>query len=424
MTGSIPERAADLAARTRQYFENTLLPFWLDNARDPDGPGFLHHFDAHGQRTGRTDKSLLGQLRLVFSLSYADRYGYGDGRAAELASAGARFVRERCWDDEHGGWFWVLDREGAPLDTHKIGYGHAFAMYAFGEHFRATGDEQSLEAMRRTRDCIRASMSDPAHGGYREMSLRDWSPTSPGRGGGDRKSFDVHMHLLEAFTTVVHVTEDAADREELAWCVDHMTTRMLNPDSGGGFQQFAFDWTPLPGIRFDTFWGRDEEPDGGTLPLDWLSYGHDMEFAWLLIRALDELGESRERAQPFVEQIARRCVDDGLDPEYGGVYVGGDPRHGATHCKKQFWQQAEVLVGLLATFDLLGDVRYFEAFESLHEYVFATFVNHEGGGEWYGLLERDGSPLDTYVADNFKISYHTVRAMVEVVARLESVPRP
>ena len=86
---------------------------------------------------------------------------------------------------------------------------------------------------------------------------------------------------------------------------------------------------------------------------------------------------------------------------------------------KQFWQQAEVLVGMLAAFELLGHARYWHGFTRVHGFVFENFVHHAGGGEWFALLERDGTPLWDYLADHYKISYHTVRAMIEVVERLQ-----
>ena len=40
------------------------------------------------------------------------------------------------------------------------------------------------------------------------------------------------------------------------------------------------------------------------------------------------------------------------------------------------------------------------------------------------LLARDGTPLRDYLGDHYKISYHTVRAMIELVRRLEGFRAP
>ena len=57
------------------------------------------------------------QIRMLYTLSSAHRAGYGGGRCAELAHAGARFIADHYWDDEHDGWFWIADRAGTP-DRH------------------------------------------------------------------------------------------------------------------------------------------------------------------------------------------------------------------------------------------------------------------------------------------------------------------
>ena len=56
---------------------------------------------------------------------------------------------------------------------------------------------------------------------------------------------------------------------------------------------------------------------------------------------------------------------------------------------------------------------------NVHAFVFDKFVHRAGGGEWFALLARDGTPLWDYLGDHYKFSYHTVRAMIELVRRLE-----
>ena len=76
------------------------------------------------------------------------------------------------------------------------------------------------------------------------------------------------------------------------------------------------------------------------------------------------------------------------------------------------------MVGMLDAWTLLGDPRYFDAFENVHAFVFDKFVNLPAGGEWRALVDREGAPVWDYLGDAWKINYHTVRAMIEVVRRL------
>jgi mannobiose 2-epimerase len=413
------DRIRECLERTRAYLTDVLLPFWIERSPDREAGGFLTYFDRNGRPTGKTTKTFLMQIRMLYTMSSAHRAGYGGGRCAELARMGADFILDHYWDERHDGWFWVADRQGRPTVPDKTGYGQCFGIYAFSEYFLATGDERGREAAERTYAAVCEHMADTRHGGYMEIMRPDWQPERPGKYGGDRKSMDVHMHMMEALTRLYEMTGSATHRRRLLEVIDLIVSRMLHPEDGVGYMQFAFDFTPLPAITFSVEWGSDEEPeDGVAQPLDTTSYGHNVEFAWLLLHAADVLGQPRSAYADVVRPIFEQCVRFGIDPEFGGVYISGPMDAAPTNRHKQFWQHAEVLIGLLDAYALLGDERYWDAFENVYRFVFDKFVNMEGGGEWRALLDRDGTPIWDYLGHEWKISYHTVRSMVQTVARL------
>jgi mannobiose 2-epimerase len=88
-------------------------------------------------------------------MSSAHRAGYGGGRCAELANRCARFILDHYWDTEHGGWYWIADREGNPTNKSKVGYGHCFGIYAFSEYFLATGNAEGRKAASAAYHCVR-----------------------------------------------------------------------------------------------------------------------------------------------------------------------------------------------------------------------------------------------------------------------------
>jgi len=218
-----------------------------------------------------------------------------------------------------------------------------------------------------------------------------------------------------------YVVARSANRRRLLEVIDLILTRMLQP-AGTGYMQFSLDFEPLPAILFEVEWGSDEEPeDGVARPLSYTSYGHNVEFAWLLLHAADVLGRAREEYAGVVERICRQCCELGIDWDCGGVYIEGPTDAAPTVLHKQFWQHAEVLIGMLDAWELFGDERYWEAFCNVHRFVFDKFINRAGGGEWYALLDRDGSVLWDYLGHAWKISYHTVRSMIQVCARLHNL---
>jgi mannose/cellobiose epimerase-like protein (N-acyl-D-glucosamine 2-epimerase family) len=405
-----------------RYLTESLLPFWIERSVDSQAGGFLTYFDRNGQPTGETTKTLLMQLRMLYTMASAHRAGYAGGRCAELAGMGAEFIADHYWDRMNEGWYWIADRYGCPTVEAKIGYGQCFALYAFSECVLATGDDRGRDLAARTYAAICEHMADTRHGGYYEIMEPNWTPERPGRYGGDRKSLDVHMHMMEALTNMYAMTGRETHRRRLLEVIDLIVARMLRPESGTGYIQFSLDFQPLPAILFAVEWGRDAQPvDGMARPLDLTSYGHNVEFAWLLLHAADVLGKPRETYADVTRKIFDHTLEYGIDYEYGGVFVEGPYNAPTTITEKQFWQQAEVLVGMLDAYALFGDEKYWNAFENVYRFVFEKFVNMEAGGEWYERLDWEGNPLDDALGHAWKISYHTVRAIIQSIKRLESL---
>ena len=416
------QEITDLLSRTETYLMEALLPFWIERSPDHEVGGFLTYFDRHGDPTGETTKTFLMQIRMLYTMASAHRAGYGDGECGELSKMGAQFINDHYWDHENEGWNWIADRQGNPTVKAKVGYGQCFAMYAFSEHFLATGDPLGRYAADRTYAAIAKHMADTRNGGYYELMEPDWQPAPPGKSGGDRKSMDVHMHMMEALTTFYEMTGTASHRRRLVETIDLITTRMLHPQHRTGYIQFSLDFEPLSAIIFDVQWGRDADPeDGVARPLEYTSYGHNIEFMWLLLHAADVLGEPRDKYAEMARKIADHCVVYGIDRGFGGVLVEGPFDGPTTLDEKQFWQQAEVLVGLLDAYALFGDEKYWDAFTNVYDFVFDKYVQMEAGGEWYERLARDGTPIDDALGHAWKISYHTVRSMIQTVARLRGL---
>jgi mannobiose 2-epimerase len=362
------------------------------------------------------------QIRMLYTLSSAHRFGYGGGRCAELAGMGARFIANHYWDKERDGWFWIADRAGTPTVLDKVGYGQTFGIYAFSEYYLATGDPLGKEMALRSYDAVCRHMADTRYGGYLELMDRDWQPKPAGRFGGDRKSLDVHMHMMEALTSFYAMTQLPSHRRRLQEVIDLILSRMLHPENGLGYMQFTYDFQPLPRIIFATEWGRDAKPaDSQDAPIDQTSPGHNVEFAWLLLHAADTLSIPRANYAEVVRRPCDHCIEFGIDPEYGGVYADTPMARPTELTEKQFWQQAEVLIGMLDAYALLGDEKYWQAFRNVYDFVFGKLVVMEAGGEWYERVDRFGHPIDNALGHAWKISYHTVRSMVQSIRRLRAL---
>jgi mannobiose 2-epimerase len=399
-----------------------LLPFWTSRMMDHANGGYITHFDEEGNDTGEDEKSLLAQSRSLFTLSSAHRAGYGDGKFASMAKHGLRFMIDKMWDEQNGGFYWMTDRTGNVIIDKKILYGLSFAIYSLSEYTLATGDPLGIEYAEKTFDLVQKHCTDTYLGGYFEMFDRDWTLAGPGSQGGDRKTLDVHMHLMEAFTTLLECSKKEVFRRKLLEDIEILLNRMMHPEYKTGIPQFTADWQVAPQIKFDIIWGWDRYTGEGEKdnPTDNTCYGHNAEFAWLLMHAMEILGTGSGKYRDMLVQIFDHTISNGIDQEFGGVYVEGPHAGGVYDMEKEFWQQAEVMIGTLDACLLTGNEKYWDAYRNVHRFVFDRVIHHDVG-EWYPLLTREGEPIWTHMSHSWKVNYHSVRAMVQSIIRLKKL---
>lgn len=416
------ETALQLRDEIKNYLNSGLLPFWITRTVDTENGGFLTHFDQFGNDSGEDEKSLIAQSRSVFTYSSAHRAGYGGGKLAEMAKHGVEFLIDKMWDNEYGGFYWMVNRKGEVTIDEKIVYGHSFAIYSLSEYTLATGDPRGQEYAEKVFDLLQKYAVDTNYGGYWEMFLRNWDLKGPGAAGGDRKTLDAHMHLMEAFTTLYECTGQQVHRRKLLEIIELLTKKIMHPEYGTGIPQFWADWSVAPQIKFDIVWGWDRFTEDGQKASaeDNTSYGHNSEFAWLLMHALDILGLPYDTHREQIIKSFSHSVDNGIDWEYGGVYVEGSHAGEVYDREKEFWQQAEMLIGMLDAFRYLKDEKYWNAYVNVHRFVFDKMINH-ALGEWWPLMTRQGEPIWKHMSHSWKINYHDVRSMVQSVVRLDKI---
>ncbi len=416
------QKLAACKEELESHLVNKLLPFWLDRCRDDEYGGFITHFDRDGNDTGEDEKSLIAQTRTVFTMASAHRAGYGQGRCLEFARHGVDFLLNKMWDEEHGGFFWTVNRKGDVAIDKKILYGLSFAMYSLSEYTLASGDPVGLEYAEKVFDQIQKYAADTMYGGYFEMFERNWDLCGPGSQGGDRKTLDVHMHLMEAFTTLYESSQKSVHRRKLLEDIDILFKRIAHPKYRTGIPQFTPDWHVAPQIKFDIVWGWDRFAEGGAKPNadDNTSYGHNVEFVWLFLHALDILQMSQDPYEKNMKILLEHTLKDGIDEEYGGVYVEGSHSGGVYDREKEFWQQAEVMIGMLESCLRYEPEKYWPAYENVHRFVVDKMIK-DTPGEWQPLMTREGKPIWTHMSHSWKVNYHSVRCHIQCVQRLEKL---
>jgi len=219
-----------LRSEIKEYTEGALLPFWIQRTVDQKQGGYITHFNEFGEDSGNDEKSLIAMTRSVFTYSQAYRHGFGGDVMKEMAAHGVRFLLDKMWDAEHGGFYWMVNRAGEATNKQKIGYGHSFAIYSLSEYALATGDPLGLEYAEKVFDLLQKYAVDTHYGGYWEFFSEDWSMMGPGAPGGDRKTLDVHMHLMEAFTTLYEASGKDIHRRKLKESIDILINAAIHTE--------------------------------------------------------------------------------------------------------------------------------------------------------------------------------------------------
>jgi len=402
-----------------RHLNNEIIPFWNKRAVDETYGGFMTNFDADGKALEMPEKYLNTQCRMIWWFSQLNEQNPSEANAGN-ARQGVDFLIKYLWDDQNEGWRWKVKRDGSPLDDGKVVYGQSFAIYALSDYYRLTGDKRGLEYAEKTFDLLQKYCADTYYGGYYENLESNWTPSSGGFSGGDRKGLDTHMHLMEAFTSLYMASGKEIHKRKLIEIIQLINEKMVDHEAGSGMTQFDMAWNTIPSINIKRSWNAERDGETPADPTETTSYGHNTELVWLMVRALDAANESKESYMPVFKLLLDNAVKYGIDNEYGGIYRDGLRKGGALVLEKEWWQHTEALVGFLEGYALFNDVRYYEAFQTIWNFVDKNMINHEVG-EWRRLLNRDGEVIDGNIGNEWKVAYHSGRSMMECDKRLQKL---
>ena len=393
----------------RKAIENelkrNLLPFWRERIIDNERGGFIAEMANNGTVRDDAPRGLILHSRLLWAFSALYRR-LGDEIDLELARRAFECLESDFRDREHGGYFWRIGVDGQALDRSKKIYGQAFCVYALSEFHRATQETLALDRARHLYSLIEDHAHDAIHGGYIETRAADWSVSEDLRLSDKdmdaAKSMNTHLHVLEAFTNLYRVWPDSGVATRLRELLGLFGRHILDLSGGThhGHLSHFFDeaWNPLS---------------------DTHTYGHDIESAWLLSKAAEALDSNDLEAtiRLWVIELARTTLAQGVDPDGGLAYEG---RNGTVvNPDRDWWCQAEAVVGFWHVYQLTGEPAFAEAAKKVWDFIDRHQVDRNHG-EWFWRIRPDGSVDETEPkVSEWKGPYHSVRMCLEMLRRLD-----
>lgn len=372
-----------------------ILDWWAKYAPDPEQGGFYGRIDNFNQPDVAAPRGVVLNSRILWAFSAAARTQLDDNRL-DMAAYSFDYLRKHFIDPEYGGVYWSVAPDGNPLNTRKQIYGLAFALYGFTEYYRAGGPKAALDEAIALFHWIEKYSFDGVRGGYLEAFARDGAPLSDlrlsARDRNDPKTMNTHLHILEAYTNLYRVWQHPHLAQQLRRLIQVFWDYIVNPLSGHLC------------LFFDTGWAPQSEV---------ISYGHDIEAAWLLPEAAEALGDSaliqkcRELAVIMAIAAAR-----GLDETNGGLWFENHIS------EKHWWVQAEAMVGFLNAWQISGEEHFLE--KSMNCWHFTRHhLLDRANGEWYWGVDAERRVMPGEDKAGFwKCPYHNSRACMEVIERL------
>jgi mannose/cellobiose epimerase-like protein (N-acyl-D-glucosamine 2-epimerase family) len=394
---TLKEQVEILQGQLRQK----IMPYWYDTAQDRDRGGYLlaDRLDGRGQAK---EKQLVTQSRMVWGFSHAHILGLSDHERKYLQAAkqGYEFLIKHFRDSRRGGYYWSTDLAGNVLNDRKIVYGNAFVIYALVEYHRASRDPEPLELALELYYSLQKDAHDPNHAGWIEHFHADWRPILaphpqapvevPGL-----KSANTHLHLMEAFAELYLVTKHPMVKLSLIEALE-INQRFFYPlTAADACFHRHLDWRKV----------TDQASAG-------LSYGHNVEFAWLMVHAEKALGRAPSWDQFYAH--LNHALACGYDYEIGGLYYRGIGAQAATGKEKSWWVQAEMLAVLNDALAHQANPTYASILAQMFNFI-QKYQLDPRDAIWLESINPDGTVKSAAKAHNWKANYHDVRAISKLI---------
>lgn len=418
-----------IAAEMDKSIKTELLNKWYPQSVDSVYGGFLSTYTYDFKPTGPQDKFIVTQARHTWTTAKAAKAFPDKSYYIKCSKHGFQFLKDVMWDKTYGGFYNLVDRQGnvkTNTKASKEAYGNAFAIYALAAYYNASRDTAALNLARKSFLWLEEHSHDPVHKGYFQHLQRDGTPvirdkSAPSNSDIGYKDQNSSIHLLEAFTELYSVWPDALVRERLQEMLylirDKITTKK-------GYLTLFFkpDWTPV------SFADSSETSILKHKNLDHVSFGHDVETAYLMLEASHTLGLKNDTK---TKMAGKRMVDhalrSGWDSNVGGFYDEGyyfkDKQNISIILEsKNWWAQAEGMNTLLLMADLYPNdpMNYYEKFKLLWKYIQTYLIDHVYG-DWYeGGLDKEPQRKTGLKGHIWKGTYHHYRSLSNCVIRLKN----
>lgn len=378
-----------------------ILDYWTEHTVDQEFGGFAGSIDYNNQCNKDAVKGVVLNSRILWTFSAA----YAQSRVVrylQMAQRAFQYIQKYFVDKQFGGVFWSVTKDGGPAETRKQIYGLAFCIYGLSEYYKVSKDIAALELALQLYDAIERYSFDNSAGGYFEAFARDWSALDDLRlsekDDNEKKTMNTHLHIIEAYANLYTITKDDLVKMQIMHLLQLFDNHIINKTTG----------------HLNLFMDEDWQAKSSLV-----SYGHDIEAAWLLQECAEIINE------PFyVDQFKKWAITlanaaaDGLDKD-GALWYEYEPASNYLIKEKHWWPQAEAMVGFFNAWQLSGEEKYLDYVFNNWQFI-QDHLKDKQNGEWFWGVSEDYGIIQKEKAGFWKCPYHNGRACIELIKRIST----
>ncbi|WP_269237089.1 AGE family epimerase/isomerase [Flavobacterium flavigenum] len=380
---------------------DAILDYWAKNTIDNKNDGFVGQIDSNEKIIPDADKGSVLNARILWSFSASYQVTQNEEHK-KIAERAFKCISNHFYDPEFGGLFWSINSDTTPKDTKNQIYGLAFAIYGLSEYYVISKDEKALAIAINLYLTIQKYSYDPVNKGYLEAFTRDWQPIEDlrlsSKDANEKKTMNTHLHIIEAYANLFRVWKNPKLQSDIIELLQTIEEHFINTRTGHLHLFFDENWIEKPDV---------------------ISYGHDIEAAWLLLQCA-EISEDENLIANYKRhaiQIAE-VAQEGLDSD-GGLWYEFDPKTNNLIAEKHWWVQAEALIGFYNAYQLTRDEKFLDIVLKNWEFI-KNHILDQQNGEWFWGVYKDYSLIQKDKAGFWKCPYHNSRACLELMQRIKT----
>ena len=377
-----------------------ILSWWAKYSIDHVNGGFFGKIDNENRVDADAVKGSVLNGRILWAFSSAYLF-FKEQSYFEIATHAYNYIVSKFIDPQYGGVFWTVDAKGQPAETKKQVYANAFVLYGLTEYFRASEDEDARQHAIKLYYIMAGRAHDKIYGGFLEAFTREWNELDDQRlsnkDADEKKSMNTNLHVLEAFTNLYLIWQDENLKHKITELLKIFAEKIIDPDCGHLHLFFDEEWNKKSNL---------------------ISYGHDIEAAWLLPEYAAIIKDDQMIAL-FKDKSASltNAAMKGLDTS-GGLWYEYDVNTKKLIREKHWWPQAEAIIGFFNAWQVSGEQRYLDAALNCWNYITTRLLNPSG--EWYWGIDSNNEIMNEDKAGLWKCPYHNSRACIQVITRIKN----